>query len=82
MKKTRNTSFEDVLYYLERGEILDIVENPNQEKYPKQRCFILEIDSYVYYVPFIEEEDTVFLKTIIPSRKYTRKYIGGKGHEQ
>lgn len=82
LRKTRNISFEDVLFYIERGDILDIVENPNQEKYPGQKFFILKISEYIYYVPFVEDEEKVFLKTIIPSRKYTRKYLGGSKDEK
>jgi hypothetical protein len=41
----------------------------------------LEINDYVYYVPFIEDNEKIFLKTIIPSRKYTKKYLGGKKYE-
>ena len=78
LKRTRNISFEDVLFYIEKGDILDIVENPNQEKYPGQKYFIIEISDYIYYVPFVEDKETVFLKTIIPSRKYTKRYIGGR----
>jgi uncharacterized DUF497 family protein len=75
LRNSRNVSFEDVLYYIEKGEILDILEHPNQTKYPGQKYFILEINDYVYYLPFVEDEHTVFLKTIIPSRKYTKKYL-------
>lgn len=77
LKKKRKISFEDVLFYIERGLIIDIVENPNQDKYPGQKYFILEINEYVYYVPFVENDDEVFLKTIVPSRKYKKKYEGG-----
>jgi uncharacterized DUF497 family protein len=82
LRKIRGISFEDVLFYLEKGEILDIVENPKQDKYPGQKIFILEINEYIYYVPFAEDEKKVYLKTIIPSRKYTRKYLGGKKDER
>ncbi|MCP5515468.1 MAG: DUF4258 domain-containing protein [Spirochaetales bacterium] len=77
LRKTRNISFEDVLFLIEKGDIMDIVENPNQEKYPRQKYFILELNNYIYYVPFAEDDEKIFLKTIIPSRKYTKKYSGG-----
>ena len=77
LKAQRGVSFEDVLFYIEKSEIIDIVENPNQAKYPGQRYFIVEIDDYVYYVPFVEDEKRIFLKTIIPSRKYMKLYKGG-----
>lgn len=61
---------------IEGDKLLDIIQHPNQEKYPNQRIFIVEIDRYVYLVPFIENETEFFLKTIIPSRKMTKKYLG------
>lgn len=73
----RGISFEDVLVYLQQGEILDIVEHPNQEKYPGQRMFVLNIDNYVYLVPYVENKKEIFLKTIIPSRKATKMYLEG-----
>ena len=56
---------------------MDTFEHPNQEKYPSQQIHVIEIESYVYLVPFVETEDEVFLKTIIPSRKATKTYLGG-----
>ena len=75
LKTERNVSFEEVVFYIERGLILDIVEHPNQEKYPGQRIFIIDLNDYAYLVPFVESEEEVFLKTIIPSRKATRLYL-------
>jgi len=60
---------------------MDILEHPDQQRYPGQRIFIVNVDDYAYVVPFIEDEKTIFLKTIIPSRKMTRKYLGGKRRE-
>lgn len=77
LRLTRNISFADVLFYIEKNEIIDIVENPDQKKYPGQKYFILKIIDYIYYVPFVEDKNKIFLKTIIPSRKYTRKYLHG-----
>jgi len=74
----RGISFEDVVVYIQQGEMLDIVEHPNQEKYPNQRMFVLAIDDYVYLVPYVENRKEIFLKTIIPSRKATKMYLGGK----
>jgi len=73
--KERGVSFERVLYHIERKEILDIIEHPNPAKYPNQKMFIVDIENYAYLVPFVENETEIFLKTIIPSRKATRKYI-------
>jgi hypothetical protein len=55
---------------------LDDIEHPNQEKYPNQFVFVIEINNYVYLVPYVENESETFLKTIIPSRKFTKKYLG------
>ena len=74
----RNISFEEVLIAIAGGYLLDIVEHPNKVKYPNQRVFIVQIEEYAYLVPFVEDEERVFLKTIIPSRKATKKYINSK----
>jgi uncharacterized DUF497 family protein len=75
LKKERGVSFEEVIFYIERGALLDVVEHPNKEKYQGQRMFIINIDNYAYLVPFVETEEEVFLKTIIPSRQATKKYL-------
>ena len=70
--KERGVSFEICLVKIENKDILDILNNIN---YPNQKIFVLEIDDYVYLVPFVENENEIFLKTIIPSRKFTKKYL-------
>ena len=70
--KERSVSFEICLIKIESQDILDILHNTN---YPRQKIFVLEIDNYVYLVPFVESRDEIFLKTIIPSRKFTKKYL-------
>ena len=77
LQETRGISFEEVVFHIERGDILDILEHPNQRKYPGQRIMIVDVEGYAYIVPFVEDEHDVFLKTIIPSRKATRTYLGG-----
>lgn len=77
LAETRGISFEDVVVYIQQGEILDIVEHPNQRKYPNQRIFVLNIDDYVYLVPYVEDRKEIYLKTIIPSRKATKLYLRG-----
>jgi len=78
LKKERGISFEEIVFHLERGDILDILEHPNQDKYFGQKIFIIDVEGYAYLVPFVETEDEVFLKTIIPSRKATERYLGGE----
>ncbi len=75
LKAQRGVSFEEVVYYIEKGQLLDVVQHPNQQKYPGQRLFIVKMNNYVYLVPFVESEHEIFLKTIIPSRKATKKYL-------
>ncbi len=72
----RGISFEVVVSYIENEEIIDIVDHPNREKYAGQKIFVIAIEGYVYMVPFVETENELFLKTIIPSRKATRDYLG------
>lgn len=78
LQKDRNISFEDVVLHILLGGILDSLEHPNQERYPGQKIHVIDIEGYAYLVPFIETEDEVFLKTIIPSRKATKTYLGGQ----
>jgi uncharacterized DUF497 family protein len=77
LKAERNVSFEEVVFTIEKGRLLDIVEHPNQERYGGQRIFVVNIRDYAYLVPFVETERAIFSKTIIPSRKATRKYLRG-----
>ncbi len=75
--RKRGISFEEIVFHIERGDVLDLMEHPNQERYPEQRMFVIDVEGYAYLVPFVEDEREVFLKTIIPSRKATRDYLGG-----
>ena len=76
LKAERGIGFEDVVFHIERGALLDILAHPNPERYAGQRIFVVHCEEYVYLVPFVEDEHTVFLKTIIPSRKATKQYLG------
>ena len=80
LKKERNISFEDVILSIENGYLLDDIEHPNKDKYQNQNIFIIlvQIKNYVYLVPYVEEEDYIFLKTIIPSRQMNKKYNKGE----
>ena len=70
--KERGISFERVIYHIERNDILDVVRHPNPLKYPNQKMFIVKIERYAYLVPFVENNDEIFLKTVIPCRKATK----------
>lgn len=75
LKTNRNVSFEKVIYHLSKGDIWRIADHPNQKKYPNQRIYFIIIEDYIYMVPFINDKDKIFLKTIIPSRKATKDYL-------
>lgn len=75
LKSSRDISFEEVVIAINEGGLLGKIKHPNQNKYPGQKIFILKIRSYIYLIPFVEDEEKVFLKTIIPSRKATKKYL-------
>ena len=72
--RRRGVSFERIVFEIASGNELAVLEHPNQEKYPGQKISMVQVDDYVYAVPFIETEVEIFLKTIIPSRKATRQY--------
>jgi len=75
LRHERGISFEEVTVAVEAGCLLDIVAHPNPKKYPRQKILLVDIANYAYLVPYVEEHDHFFLKTIIPSRKATRDYI-------
>jgi uncharacterized DUF497 family protein len=77
LKAQRGIGFEEVILHIEHGDLLDVVEHPNRSKYPNQQMLVVKIRDYIYLVPFVEDEQDKFLKTIIPSRKATREYLGG-----
>ena len=76
LRAERGISFEDVVFHIMSGDVLDTFDHPNQERYRGQQIHIIAIEDYVYLVPFMESEEEVFLKTIIPSRKATKSYLG------
>ena len=76
LRAERGIGFEDIVFHIERGDLLDVLEHPNRDRYAGQRFFVVQRDEYAYLVPFVEDEHTVFLKTIIPSRKATKEYLG------
>lgn len=73
----RGISFEEVVLNIQLGNEVDIFEHPNHERYPGQKISVVVIENYAYLVPFVENEAEIFLKTIIPSRKATKQYLGG-----
>ena len=82
LRQERGIGFEEVTVAVEGGALLDVVAHPNAERYPRQKIMVVAVAGYAYLVPFVEDADHVFLKTIIPSRKATRDFITAKGGEQ
>mgnify|MGYP001254037091 CR=1 FL=1 len=78
LKASRGICFEDVVFFIERGDILDDCLHPNQKDYSGQRIMVINIDNYAYLIPYVENDEELFLKTIIPSRKATQRYLGVK----
>ncbi len=85
LHKKRNINFEEVVIAISEGFVIDILEHPNKERYKNQYLIIVQIDDYAYVVPSVIDGDIWFLKTIYPSRKYTKKYLsnmsGGKNEK-
>ncbi len=75
LKRERGISFEEIAYLIEAGQIIGIEKNPRRAN---QKLYILEIENYAVIVPFVENDNEIFLKTAFPSRKYTKRY-GLKG---
>ena len=78
LKQIRGVSFEQVVLAIEIGDLVDRLKHPNPARYPNQKVFLVKIEDYIYSVPYVEENDKIFLKTIIPNRKATKKYLGDK----
>ena len=72
----RGISFEEVIFHLQSDGLLDDIKHPNRESYAHQRMYIVAIEDYAYLVPYVESNESIFLKTIIPSRKATKQYLG------
>ncbi len=78
----RGIGFEEIVFHIECGDLLDILEHPNPSRYPGQRIFVVRREACVLLVRLVEDEHTVFLKTIIPSRKATKEYLGEESDDE
>ena len=81
LQKERGITFEEVLFHIERGDLLEVLEHPDPKRFGHQRIFVVRVVDYIYLVPFVESETEIFLKTIIPSRKATRDYLRKEGEK-
>lgn len=78
LKKTRGVSFELIELAIASGDLIARLKHPNPDKYPNQKVFLVKVDDYIYSVPYVEDDEKIFLKTIIPNSKATKKYVGEK----
>lgn len=67
LKLTRGVSFEEII----TAKIVEIKDKPGREN---QRILLFEYKNYIWLVPFVQDGDVMFLKTLYPSRKYTKLY--------
>ena len=78
LAKQRGITFEEIVSKIESGSKVTEIDHPNAKKYPTQKIIVVDVDGYAYLIPFVIDGNEYFLKTIIPSRKATKKYLGGK----
>jgi len=75
LRKERGIGFQEIVFHVERGELLLVGPHPNAQNYPRQKIMYVKVEDYVYMVPFVESGGKCFLKTIIPSRKATKRFL-------
>ena len=75
LERVRGVCFEDVLVYIQNGGVIDVIRHPRRDRYPRQSIIVLNVEGYVWLVPYVKSRGVRFLKTIIPSRKATREYL-------
>ena len=75
LKNTRGITFEEIVFFIEHGGLVEIIEHPNRDRFGHQMVLVMNILNYIYLVPFVIAKNGVFLKSIIPSRKMTKKYL-------
>ncbi len=70
----RNISFTRIIEAISKGYLIDDQKHQNSEQYGHQRVLIICIENYIWYVPYVENEQYIFLKTAFPSRKSNKIY--------
>jgi uncharacterized DUF497 family protein len=84
LKRTRGVSFEEMVLCIHEGKLVTVLEHPNKTNYPNQRLYLVEHKKYIYVVPFVENESAqeIVLKTVYPSRRYTKRYLGRRNADE
>ena len=77
LRRTRGVSLEHIVSAIEDGDVADVLKHPGPDRYPDQRVYLVILQDYVFVVPFVrdDESDRVFLKTVYPSRTFTKRYL-------
>lgn len=83
LRQTRGIGFEEIEQEIRAGKLLDDLDNPNRKSYPRQKIFVVKLKKYVYIVPYVidKKRQVIFLKTIYPSRKFTKLYMRGRKYD-
>ena len=76
--RERGISFEEIVWHIAQDHLLDILVS-DKERHKGQKQLVVNVNGYAYLVPIIEEGEVIILKTIIPSRKLTRRYLQREG---
>ena len=77
LKSERGVSFEEVLSAISQDGLLRVMDHPNRAKYGHQKMLVVRIRDYAYLVPYVGNEQEIFLKSIMPSRKANRDFLSG-----
>jgi uncharacterized DUF497 family protein len=77
----RGVSFEEVVEEMVQNRIIRIFQHQNQIRYPNQQIMLVYLHNYIYSVPYVEDESKIFLKTIYPSRKWSKILLGDKNEQ-
>jgi uncharacterized DUF497 family protein len=74
LQKERNISFKEIIFYINQNKVVDIIKNPSSN-FDNQECFVIDIENYIWIVPYVKNKNEIFLKTAFPSRKHTKIYL-------
>ena len=75
LKKERGIGFEDIVEAFDQNHVIDSIDHPNKQKYGHQKIFVVYISQYIYFVPYVEDDRKIFLKTIFANRRAMKQYI-------
>ena len=71
LKRTRGASFEEII----QSKLIAVKKHPKKSN---QNIMLFDSKGYIWVVPYVETENEIFLKTLYPSRSYTKQYRRGE----